>query len=62
MTSLDLVLEAGPAITNKVKVGAELTFITVSHISYFKCQQDLHRVTLHFRELGISGNKFREGN
>lgn len=32
MTLLDLVLEAEPDITNKVKVGAELTFTTMSHI------------------------------
>lgn len=32
MTGLDLVLETEPSITNKVKVGAELTFITGSHI------------------------------
>ena len=32
MTLLDLVLEAEPDITNKVKVGAELPFTTMSHI------------------------------
>lgn len=31
-TMLDLVLEAEPDITSKVKVGAELTFTTMSHI------------------------------
>jgi hypothetical protein len=35
MTSLDLVPEAEPAITNKVKVGAELTFATLSTIYLF---------------------------
>lgn len=32
ITMLDLVLEAEPDITNKVKVGAELTFTTMSYI------------------------------
>lgn len=57
MTILDLVLEAEPDITNKVKVGAELMFTVMSHIKYFKCQQDLHLVILHFRQIGLTGNK-----
>lgn len=32
MTMLDLVLEAEPDMTNKVKAGAELTFTAMSHI------------------------------
>lgn len=35
MTGLDLVLEAEPSITNKVKVGAELTFTTMSQSTVF---------------------------
>lgn len=34
MIGLDLVLEAEPAITNKVKVGAELTLTAMSYIYY----------------------------
>lgn len=35
MTNLDLVLETEPSITNKVKVGAELTFTTTSLSTVF---------------------------
>lgn len=35
MTGLDLVLETEPSITNKVKVGAELTFTTTSQSAVF---------------------------
>lgn len=61
LTNLDLVLEPEPAITNKVKDGAELTFTTMSYISYYKRQQDLHVVILHVRGLGVSGGKNVQG-
>lgn len=38
---MDLVLEAEPAITNKVKVEAELTFTTVS---YVYCVLNVNRI------------------
>lgn len=56
-TTLDLVLKAEPDIINKVKVGVVLTFTAMSHIKYFKCQQDSHTVMLHFREIGLTGNQ-----